>query len=267
MNNSNNVPEKKSNTPILIIGVVLVVALLAGWYLLSSPKTATNTNTNAANKTNTATTGKQTTIPANAPQGATPPNQLGSPTAMVTLEEFADFQCPQCGAVNPIMNEIKSTYGSRIRFIFRNYPLAIPAHDKSYNAAVAAEAAGMQSANKFWEMQNLLFTNQKAWTADPNYRNTWKEYAQRIGLDVAKWENDMAGIAAKSRVDEDMRRGKAIGVNSTPTLYINGVDVPFQQMNVAGLKQLIDAELAKAAPQQNQPAPAAPANAANANKK
>ncbi|MGB5012596.1 MAG: thioredoxin domain-containing protein [Pyrinomonadaceae bacterium] len=263
MNKTNNVPEKKSNTPILIIGVVLVAALLAGWYLLSSPKTASNTNT--ANKTNTANTTKPTTIPANAPQGANPPNQLGSPTALVTLEEFADFQCPQCGAVNPIMNEIKSTYGSRIRFIFRNYPLAIPAHDKSYNAAVACEAAGMQSPNKFWELQNLLFTNQKAWTADPNYRNTWKEYAQRIGLDVAKWENDMAGIAAKSRVDEDMRRGKALGVNSTPTLYLNGVDVPFQQMNVTSLKQLIDAELAKTAPQK-QTAPAAPANTGNTNK-
>lgn len=264
MNNTTNVPEKKSNTPILIIGVVLVVALLSGWYLLSSPKTASNTNSNGT-KANNANTAKQTGIPTNAPQGANPPNQQGSPTAMVTLEEFADFQCPQCGAVHPIMNEIKSTYGSRIRFIFRNYPLAIPAHDKSYNAAVAAEAAGMQGANKFWEMQNLLFTNQKAWTADPNYRNTWKDYAQRIGLDVAKWENDMAGIGAKSRVDEDMRRGKGIGINSTPTLYINGVDVPFQQMNVAGIKALIDAELAKA-PQQNQPAPAAPANTGNTNK-
>ena len=261
MNNTNNVAEKKSNTPILIIGVVLVVALLAGWYLLSSPKTASNTNTAKANTANTA----KPTIPANAPQGANPPNQSGSPTALVTLEEFADFQCPQCGAVHPIMNEIKSTYGSRIRFIFRNYPLAIPAHDKSYNAAVAAEAAGMQSPNKFWEMQNLLFTNQKAWTADPNYRTTWKDYAQKIGLDVAKWENDMLGIGAKGRVDDDMRRAKGMGINSTPTLYINGVDVPFQQMNVTGLKALIDAELAKAAPQ-NQTPPAAPANTGNTNK-
>ncbi len=262
MNNTKNVPEKKSNTPILIIGVVLVMALLAGWYLLSSPKTASNTNTNTA-KANTANTGKQTTIPANAPLGANPPNQQGSPTALVTLEEFADFQCPQCGVVHPIMNEIKSTYGSRIRFIFRNLPLTM--HDKSYDAAVAAEAAGMQGPNKFWEMQNLLFVNQKAWTADPNYRAVWKDYAQKIGLDVAKWENDMAGIAAKSRVDEDLRRSKGLGVASTPTLYINGVDVPFQQMNVASLKQLIDAELAKAAPQ-NQAAPAAPANAGNTNK-
>ena len=253
-----NIPEKKSNTPMLIIGAVLVIALLGGWYMFSSAKSVSNSNTAKANNGNTANPAKTPGIPANAPQGATPPNQSGSATAMVTLEEFADFQCPQCAATHPIMNEIKSTYGSRIKFIYRDFPLDIPAHDKSYEASVAAEAAGMQ--NKFWDMQNMLFTNQKAWTADNvGYKATWKEYAQKIGLDIPKWENDMAGIAAKSRVDEDKKRGKAIGVNSTPTLYVNNVEVPFAQLNVAGLRQIIDAELAKAAPQ-SQPAPAANTN-------
>ena len=262
----NNIPEKKSNTPILIIGAVLVAALLAGWWFYSSSKATTTGNTNkAANKANTPA--KSNTIPANAPIGANPPNQKGSQTASVTLEEFADFQCPQCAAAHPIMNEIKSIYGSRIRFIFRNFPLAIAAHDKSYDAAVAAEAAGMQG--KFWDMQNMLFTNQRNWTADPNFKQTWKDYAQKIGLDVPKWENDMAGIAAKSRVDADLARGKGLNVNSTPTLYINGTDVPFQQMTVDSLRQLIDAELQKAPPP-TQPAKTetSPAtNVAPANKK
>ena len=258
MNNTASTAEKKSNTPILIIGVVLVAALLGGWWYFNSTKTPpTANNSVAGNKATPAN--KQSVIPANAPIGANPPNQSGSQTASVTLEEFADFQCPQCAATHPIMNEIKSLYGSRIRFIYRDFPLNIPAHDKSYDASVAAEAAGMQG--KFWDMQNLLFTNQKAWTADPNFKATWKDYAQKIGLDVAKWENDMLGIAAKSRVDADLARGKGLNVNSTPTLYINGVDVPFQQMTVDGLKQIIDAELAKTA--QNKPA-AAPANAAPA---
>lgn len=255
-----NTPEKKSNTPILIIGAVLVVALLAAWYMFSSAKTGSNSNT--VKNGNTPTAAKTPSIPANAPLGAMPPNQSGSPTAMVTIEEFADFQCPQCAATHPIMNEIKSTYGSRIRFIYRDFPLDIPAHDKSYDASVAAEAAGMQG--KFWDMQNLLFTNQKAWTSDPTYMQIWKGYAQKIGLDIPKWENDMAGIAAKSRVDEDKKRGKALGVNSTPTVYINNVEIPFAQVNVAGLRQIIDAELAKAAPQTPASAPAA--NTANTNK-
>lgn len=259
-----NTPEKKSNTPMLIIGAVLVIALLGGWYMFSSAKPGSNSNTAKANNGNTANAAKTPGIPANAPLGASPPNQSGSQTAMVTLEEFADFQCPQCAATHPIMNEIKSTYGSRIHFIYRDFPLDIPAHDKSYDASVAAEAAGMQG--KFWDMQNMLFTNQKAWTADATYKQIWKDYAQKIGLDIPKWENDMAGIAAKSRVDEDKKRGKAIGVNSTPSVFINNVEIPFAQVNVAGLRAIIDAELAKAAPQNSQAPAAPPANAANTNK-
>lgn len=261
----NNTTQKKSTTPILIIGAVLVLAVVGGWMLYGSSRATSNTNTaktNTNTNTNTNTT-KTPIIPANAPPGANPPNQSGSPTASVTLEEFADFQCPQCAATHPVMNEIKAMYGSRIRFIYRDYPLDIPAHDKSYDASVAAEAAGMQG--KFWDMQNLLFTNQRVWTADPNYKQIWKDYAQKIGLDIPKWENDIAGIAAKGRVDEDRKRGKGLSVNSTPTLFLNGVDVPFAQMNVAGLRPLIDAELQKTAPQ-NQSANPATANTGNSNK-
>ena len=248
------IENKKSNTPLLIIGGVLVLALLGGWYWFSTSKPGsktggTNTARNTANQQKPAVG-----IPANAPPGANPPNQFGSPSAAVTIEEFADFQCPQCAATHPIINEIKAAYGSRIHFIYRNYPLDIPAHDKSYDASVAAEAAGMQG--KFWDMQNLLFTNQKVWTADPNYRSIWKEYATKIGLDVNKWETDMAGLPAKQRVNDDKARGKAANINSTPTILINGTEVPFAQLSVTGLKQIIDAEMAKAAPQGQQAAPA-----------
>lgn len=251
--------ENKSNTPILIIVAVLVVAALGGWYMYGTSKPTPTPAKNTAS--NTSSTPKPPTIPTNAPPGANPPNQAGSPSAAVTLEEFADFQCGSCAAAHPTMNEIKSIYGSRIHFIFRDYPLAIPAHDKSYEAAVAAEAAGMQG--KFWDMQNLLFTNQQAWTAAPTYKEIWKGYADKIGLDIDKWQNDMAGIAAKSRVDADMARGKGLGVNSTPTLYVNGTQVEFADMNVDKLRSIIDAELKKAVPQKD--ASANPA-AANSNK-
>ena len=255
-----NANEKKSNTPMLIIGAVLIIAAIGGWWFYSSSKQAPATNANRA--TNAANTAKTSQIPANAPQGAQPPNQSGSPTAAVTLEEFADFQCPHCATKHPIMNEIKSMYGTRIHFIFRNFPLQ--GHDKSYDAAVAAEAAGMQG--KFWEMQNLLFSNQQAWTAAPTYKQIWKDYAQKIGLDIDRWENDMAGIAAKSRVDSDMERAKAIGVNSTPTLYIDGVAVDFERdFNLDSLKYLIDMELQKA-DAQKQVANTPAANTSNSKK-
>lgn len=251
----------KSGTPFIIIGVVFVAVLIVGWYWLSTSKTTTpKTNTNAANAT------KTPGIPANAPLGAQPPNQAGSPTAAVTIEEFADFQCGSCAAANPVMSEIKSMYGSRIRFIFRNYPLSIPAHDKSYEAAVAAEAAGMQGPNKFWEMQNLLFSNQQAWTANPNFKQIWNEYAQKIGLDVAKFQADAAGLGAKGRVDADIARGRALNVNSTPTIYINGISVPYTEMKVESLKRMIDAEIQKVVPASQPAAPKPEANTSTTNK-
>jgi protein-disulfide isomerase len=248
--------EPRSNTPLLIIGGVLVVALLGGWWFYSSSKS--NSGGNSNNNSATIKDKKGGTIPQNAPPGAQPPQQQGSPTAAVTVEEFADFQCPQCAMQHPNMNEIKSMYGSRIHFIFREYPLDIKAHDKSYEAAVAAEAAGLQG--KFWEMQNQLFSNQKAWTDNPNYKQLWKDYAQRIGIDIPKWENDQAGFAARSRVEEDKKRGKGIGLVGTPSVFINGVAVGIDDMTVDNLKKLIDAELAKGAqpaqgqePQNGQP--------------
>lgn len=248
-----NIKEKpKSNAPMLIIGVVLMIAVIGGlWYFQQSrAKTPGSTDTNS-NGTPKPQSTQSNTIPPTALPGANPPNSFGSPSAQVVLEEFADFQCPQCGAKHPVFNEIKSMYGSRIYFVFRENPLNIPAHDKSYEAAVAAEAAGMQG--KFWDMQNMLFSNQQAWTAAPTYKQIWKDYASKIGLNTDRWESDMAGIAAKGRVDSDLQRSKSIGVNSTPTLYLNGKAFPFEKMTVDGLKAAIDEELQKGSK------PAAPA--------
>jgi len=252
-----------NKTPILIIGIVLVIAVIGGvLYYNSSKTTPTTSNSNKPANTTAAAKPSPITIPANAPSGATPPEQMGSPNAAVTLEEFADFQCGACAGAHPTMNEVKSMYGSRIHFIYRNFPLQIPAHDKAYEAALAASAAGMQ--NKFWDMQNMLFSNQKAWTADSAYKQIWKGYAQKIGLDVAKWENDMNGFGAKNRVEADIARGKAINLSSTPTLFINGVSVPFSDMRVESLKALIDAELQKGSGQKS--SGSQPADAESSNK-
>lgn len=251
-------PKSSSGIPLLIIVIVLILVVGGGYWLYSSSKPAASTSNRAASTANTARTPQN---PVNAPPGAQPPNMLGSPTALVTVEEFADFQCGSCAAAHPTLKEIQGIYGSRIKFIFRNYPLSIPAHDKAYDAAVAVEAAGMQG--KFWQMQDQLFTNQQTWTANPNYRQLWADYAQKIGLDVTKFQNDMAGIAAKSRVDLDLARGRALSVSSTPTVYVNGTSVPYPEMNLKSLRQIIDAELQLTA-SQNWPSNAntgsAPAN-------
>ena len=230
-----NGKNNNSALPLIIIGLVLVVAVVGAWWLY---------NRNAAPKKPASNTAASTAKTPVKEMGATPPWLIGSPSASVTVEEFADFQCPTCSAKHPMMKELASLYGNRIRFIFRNYPLSIPAHDKAYAASVAAEAAGIQG--RFWDMQNLLFTNQKDWSSSPDYRKIWDGYASQIGLDVEKFNNDMAGLAAKSRVDADLQRGRALNVNSTPSVYVNGMLVPFEQMSPEGMKAIIDGELAKA---------------------
>jgi protein-disulfide isomerase len=231
----NKEEKTKSGMPLGIIVGVLVAAVVGMGLLYScSGKPANNGTPNRNTAKNT-----PVTIPTNAPEGATPPNMLGSPTATVTVEEFADFQCPSCGDKFPVLKQIQSIYGSRIKFIFRNFPLTM--HDKAYDAAVAAEAAGLQG--KFWDMQNQLYTNQKSWSVDPNYKQVWADYAQKIGLDVEKWKTDMAGLQTKSRVDADMARAKALQVSSTPTVYINGKAVQYAEMTVDTLRTLIDSEL------------------------
>ncbi|HUR97552.1 MAG TPA: thioredoxin domain-containing protein [Pyrinomonadaceae bacterium] len=252
-----NEPNKTNSAiPVVIIGLVLV-GVVVGAYLLyrQSKEVASNNNTNV----NSVKPATSRTPQINASTGAAPPNMLGSPTASVTVEEFADFQCPTCGTTHPIMKEIQSTYGSKIRFIFREFPLTM--HPKAYDAAVAAEAAGMQG--KFWAMQDQLFTNQQTWASpSANHKELWSGYAQKIGINVQQWETDIAGLSAKSRVDQDLQRGKGLNVGSTPSVYVNGELVPFPEMNVPGLRRIIDAELQKSP---SNPAPASASSSGQVN--
>jgi protein-disulfide isomerase len=258
MSNEN---KGNANLPLVIIGLVLVVALAGGWWFYNKAAAPTVKNTN------TAKTSANVKVPTPATTnvlGAQPPNMQGSPNSAVVVEEFADFQCPTCGVMHPKVKEVVSTYGSRIKFIFRNFPL--PMHDKSYDAAVAAEAAGLQG--KYWDMQNLIFTNQQSWSSNPDYNRIWEGYADKIGLDVEKFKNDIAGLNAKARVDADLQRGRALNISSTPTIFVNGVSIPFEQMNVESMRQIIDAELAKAQTNnQSQTNSSAPTNAAPAEPK
>ncbi|MGI9035672.1 MAG: DsbA family protein [Pyrinomonadaceae bacterium] len=246
----NNAQKTHKNFLFAIIGLALLALIIGGC--------ATGTNSAGGNKANANTPTKSAAeIYAKALPGANPPNALGAPNAPVTLEEFADFQCPTCAAMHPKVQELRAAYGDRLRIIFREFPLKIPAHDKSYEAAVAAESAGLQG--KFWDMENLLFTNQQTWSIAPTYRQIFEDYAQKLGLDVEKFKDDMAGLMSKNRVNADLERGNSLGINATPTFFINGKPVQQQDMTVEGMKKLIDDELQKAQ-SGNQPSQTNPAN-------
>lgn len=255
--------EKKkpsSGVPLLLIVGVLVAVVVGAFFLYRS----SNSGSSTANKANsTGTPAPQPTLPPNTAPGAQPPNAMGAPTAAVVMEEFADYQCGSCAASFPVIKEVTKAYSGNpnFRFVFRNFPLQM--HDKAYDAAVAAEAAGIQNPAKFWLMQEQLFTNQQNWSINQNYRELFNDYAQKIGLDVERFKTDMAGLAAKSRVDLDLVRGRAFAVSSTPTVIINNKVIPYNQVTIAGLRRIIDIEMQAANTPQQQSAPSNSANAGN----
>jgi protein-disulfide isomerase len=242
------------NLPIYIIVIVLITAVIGGIWLFRNNGTGKVPPGNAT----PATKNDDLKVAlAKAPPGAQPAWSKGDPKAVVNLEEFADFACPTCGNFHQILKEIEKTYGQRVRITFRHFPLtAAKGHENAYNAARAAEAAGMQG--RFWEMQNQIFTNQKTWQPMPeaDAKTAFEGYAKAIGIDVEKFKQDMLGQVASARVGDDMKRASAIPVTSTPTVIINGermLSYP-EISNIQTLRQLIETELQKAA------APAAPAN-------
>jgi protein-disulfide isomerase len=163
----------------------------------------------------------------------------GNPDASVTLEEFADFQCPPCSQFAPFAEELLREYDSRLRIVFRNFPL--PAHQHAREAALAAEAAGFQG--KFWEMHDTLYREQSAWSKAPNTRELFESYAGTLGLDVEQFKKDMDSDKARERVNSDHALANFLGVKVTPTLFINNRPIEPQQKNPEGVRAAINAAL------------------------
>jgi len=142
----------------------------------------------------------------------------GPEDARVTLIEYSDFQCPACQAYHPLIEKIFASSTIPFRMVYRHYPL--PQHPNAFISAQASEAAALQG--KFWEMQNLIFTYHTEWTELKDPRDVFVGYAQRIGLNVISFKNDMNGTFTKDAVSKQLAEGQSIGVNSTPTFFLNG---------------------------------------------
>jgi protein-disulfide isomerase len=146
-------------------------------------------------------------------------NTEGEPTrgdanAAVTIVEFTDFECPSCGAMYPVLEEVLKAYGNRVRFVVRNFPLTKHVHARK--AAEAADAANAQG--KFFEYAAVLFKNQKNLEVA-----SLKKYAGEVGLDRARFDADLDGGAFAAEVKHDIDEGEIYGVEGTPTIFINGV--------------------------------------------
>jgi protein-disulfide isomerase len=139
----------------------------------------------------------------------------GPETALVTLVEYGDFECPHCGRAHPIVKHVRKHFGQRLRFVFRNFPIST-GHPHAQHAAEAAEAAGARG--RFWAMHDRLFENQDA-LEDEDLAG----YAGELGLDAAQVMEELGTGRYAPRVREHFMSGVRSGVNGTPTFLLNGV--------------------------------------------
>lgn len=232
----------KKVLPFIIIGGVLVAVVTAGVLTLRKGDSNASPSNSTAPQSNTA--GTQT---ASAPRrdpfpGAQPPHVHGRQNAPVVLEEFGDYQCPPCGAMHPVLKKIEDDYGDRVALIFRNFPLQ-KIHKNAFSAARAAEAAGSQG--KFWEMHSMLYQNQKEWAESPEPRPLFANYASRLSLNVEKFKADVEKPETAARIVADFQRGDSMGVSGTPSIFLNGRQLPVETaLSDAKLRAEIDATLA-----------------------
>jgi protein-disulfide isomerase len=150
----------------------------------------------------------------------------GPEDAVVTHVEFADFQCPACAAFYGFSGRlIKQNYvdgGGSVRWVFYDYPLE--QHPHAIPAALAARCAGEQG--RFWQMHDLMFARQSQWSPKDDARGDFEEMAEEIGLDRGAYRECVRDGRYLEQIFASAKYGQRLGVNSTPTLFVNGQRAP-----------------------------------------
>lgn len=151
---------------------------------------------------------------------------FGKANSKVVLIEYGDFQCPGCGSAHPNIKAVTEKYKEQLTFVFRNFPLT-SLHPNARAAAAAAEAAGLQGNDKYWEFHNKLYENQSQWeTLSTDTRSEFfTDYAKSFGLNVDTFKTDFAGSKVNQKINFDIAVGKKAKVNSTPSIFLNGKTV------------------------------------------
>lgn len=244
----------KRYLPFVIIAGVLVVAIAAYLMLIrsrnadsaapfaSSSPIAQAAGSPAAGQAGPPLVSQPSATPQEIPAVPQPSNVPAG--VSVTIEEFGDYQCPPCGALHPQLKQIATEYRNKVNFIFRNFPLTMN-HKNAQAAAQAAEAARLQG--HFEAMHDRIYEHQDDWKdlADP--RPTFTKYAQTIGLDMKRYAAEVDGFEVLQKIEFDKQTALARGVNSTPTIFIEGQQLKPDVTNLAGLRSGINIMLIRKA--------------------
>lgn len=153
--------------------------------------------------------------------------KIGSDSAKVKLVEFSDLECPACLNAEPVVKKIRASYSpDQLQFIYRHFPLS--QHPHSRQVASLAEAAGEQG--KFWEMHDKLFETQTTWAKMNNDKATtfFMDLVKQLNLDENKVKKALDENTYLSKINDDLTEGQRLGVDSTPTFYLNGRKVDIQ---------------------------------------
>lgn len=162
----------------------------------------------------------------------------GPKNAKVTLIEYADFQCPACGAYHPLIDQLMKDFNGKVLFVYRFFPLTT-IHKNAMNSAKAGYAAQLQG--KFWQMDDLLFNNQSTWAEMDDPTSVFVGYAKQLGMDTAKFTVDMQAQSTKDFITKEQDAGIQIGIDATPTFFINGKSIQNPQSYDAFKQHIQDA--------------------------
>ncbi|MGA2910697.1 MAG: thioredoxin domain-containing protein [Candidatus Microgenomates bacterium] len=221
----------KRNKVFIIVVLATLVLLIGGIYLFS--RGSGNSTTLSS------TVSSSLLIPQNdyETSGIVNGNYLlATPSASVTLVEFGDYECPACGEYHPMVKQLLTDFAGKVIFVFRNFPLS--QHLNAPISAYAAEAAGLQG--KFWQMHDKLYETQNDWSGSTDARSIFIGYAKDLGLDVTKFTADIDSSAVKNKVQSDMNDGNTIGINETPTFFLNG-----SELNLTGSSNELETDVQK----------------------
>lgn len=234
---SRNLEQKNNAIKWIAISVVcaLFLVLFVGVVLVAKNKNAPKT---ADGSTSIAENGHVRNVGS---QGNDATNSAEKAQKSVTLVEYGDLQCPACKAYHPIVKGLISAFPEQLKFVYKNFPLSA-LHPNAMNAAIASEAVNKQ--NKYFEFTDILYDHQEEWASLPDPSSKFEEYVKSLGLDLAKYKEDLKDPELPKLIESHRSEGINNGVTGTPTFFLDGnrIDTP---SSLEDFKKLISDELSK----------------------